>query len=197
MNDPLPPPKRDRTWLYVGIAFAVFWGVYLAFFAKRTGTETLGVPRLEGTGTTLPADYGWKLQDLDGKPVSFGEFARKPVVLNLWATWCGPCRMEMPGLVRLAENPRLKGVAFVAVTAEPAKDNVRKVASEELKGWTVLRADGVPEVFSSDAIPATYVIAPDGKIVASEIGSARWDDPSVVDFLEKLAKQAPAPAANP
>ncbi|HEY2159472.1 MAG TPA: TlpA disulfide reductase family protein [Isosphaeraceae bacterium] len=197
MNDPSPPPKKDRTWLYVGLAFLVFWGVYLTFFTPKTGTETLGIPRLEGTGKTLRADYGWTLQDLDGKPVPFSEFARKPVVLNLWATWCGPCRMEMPGLVRLAANPRLKGVAFVAVTAEPANDSVRKVAKEELKGWTVLRADDVPAVFASDAIPATFVIAPDGKVVASEIGAARWDDPSVVDFLEKLAKQAPAPETKP
>jgi thiol-disulfide isomerase/thioredoxin len=196
MNDP-SPPKKDRTWLYVGLAFAIFWGVYLAFFARRTGTETLGIPRLEGTGKTLPADYGWTLKDLDGKPVSFGDFAHKPVVLNLWATWCGPCRMEMPGLVRLAENPRLKGVAFVAVTAEPATDDVRKVAGEELKGWTVLRADDVPEVFASDVIPATFVIAPNGVVVATEIGSARWDDPSVVDYLEKLAKPVPAPEPKP
>jgi thiol-disulfide isomerase/thioredoxin len=190
-------PKKDRTWLYVGLAFAAFWAAYLMFFAPKTGPDSLGIPRLEGTGTTLPADYGWKLQDLDGKPVSFGEFAHRPVVLNLWATWCGPCRGEMPGLVRLAENPRLKGAAFVAVTAEPASDNVRKVARDELKGWTVLRADGMPEVFASDAIPATFVVAPDGKVVASEIGSARWDDSTVVDFLEKLAKQAPAPEATP
>ncbi len=193
MNDMSPPPNQGRTWLYIGLAFLAFWGAYLFFFAPKTGPETLGIPRLEGTGKTLPADYGWTLQDLDGKSVSFGEFAHKAVVLNLWATWCGPCRMEMPGLVRLAEDPRLKGVAFVAVTAEPANDNVRKVAKEELRGLTVLRAGDMPEVFASNAIPATFIIAPDGKVVASEIGSVRWDDPSVVDFLEKLAKQAPAP----
>jgi thiol-disulfide isomerase/thioredoxin len=198
MNDP-SPPKKDRTWLYVGLAFVLAWGLILTFFLPRTAPEGLGTPRLEGTGKTLPADYGWTLQDLDGKPVTFGEFAHKPVVLNLWATWCGPCRMEMPGLVRLAEDPKLKGVAFVAVTTEPANETVRGVARDELRGWIVLRAepDHMPEVFASDAIPATFVIAPDGKVVASEIGSARWDDPSVVDFLEKLAKQAPAPETKP
>lgn len=196
VNEPQPPPKTGRTWLYVGLAFVAFWGIYLTFFLPKTGDGGLGAPNLQGTGKTLPADYGWALHDLDGKPVSFGEFARKPVVLNLWATWCGPCRMEMPGLVRLAENPRLKGVAFVAVTAEAASDSVRSVACDELRGLTALRAENVPEVFASDAIPATFVIAPDGKVVASEIGAARWDDPSVVDFLERLAKQAPPPPSG-
>ena len=187
------PAQKDRTWLYVGVAFVAFWGLYLTFFLPKTGPEGLDVPRLRGTGKTLPADYGWTLQDLDGKPVPFADFAHKTVVLNLWATWCGPCREEMPSLVKLAENPRLKDVAFVAVTSERASESVKKVAREELRGLTVVRADGVPAVFATDAIPATFVIASDGSVVASEVGAARWDDPTVVDFLAALAKQAPPP----
>jgi thiol-disulfide isomerase/thioredoxin len=193
------PPRKDRTWLYVGGLFLAFWAVYLTFFLPKTAPEGLPVPRLEASAETLPADYGWALEDLDGKPVPFGDFANKLVVLNLWASWCGPCRGEMPGLVRLAENPQLKHVAFVAVTTEAASDIVRKVGQDELRGWRVLRSDPgkLPEVFDTDVIPATFVIAPGGGVVASEIGSARWDDPSVVEFLEKLAKPAPAPAAKP
>ena len=200
MNE--PPPRKDRTWLYVGLLFIAFWAVYLTFFVRPEGDTTgLLVPRLEASGKTLPADYGWALEDLDGKPVPFGDFANKSVVLNLWATWCGPCRAEMPGLVRLAENPQLKDVAFIAVTTEAASDSVRKVGQDELRGWRVLRSDPgkVPEVFATDVIPATFVIAPGGAVVVSELGMARWDDPSVVEYLEKLAKPAaaPAPAAKP
>ena len=62
-----------------------------------------------------------------------------------------------------------------------------------MHGLTVLRADRVPDVFTTDGIPATFVIATDGKIVASEAGPAQWDDPTVVDFLEKLLKQSTPP----
>ena len=58
---------------------------------------------------------------------------------------------------------------------------------------TFLRAETVPQVFYSDGIPATFLIAADGKIAAVQIGSVNWDEPSVVAFLEKLAS---GPAAG-
>ncbi len=106
--------------------------------------------------------------------------------------------------MKLAENPRLKGVAFVAVTTEKASDSVRNVAREELKGWTVLRADSIPEVFATQAIPTTYVIAlPDVGVVASEIGRGEVGRPSVVAFpraacarvrrVRRRSRRAPRP----
>jgi len=184
------PPRRDRTWLYVGVVFVAFWAFYLAVLNPKIAPDEVGAPRLEGTGLTLPADYGWPLEGLDGKPVSLADFRGRPILLNLWATWCPPCRAEMPSLVRLAANPKLKGVAFVAVTTERMSPAIAQFAGSEMRGLTVLRADRVPEVFATDGIPATFVIAADGKVVASEVGSARWDDPTVVDLLAKLAGEA-------
>ena len=192
MND-ATRPKSDRTWLYIGLAFAGLWAVYLAFFNPRSRDESIPAPSLADVGIPLPADYAWPLEDLDGNPVSFETFRGKPVVLNLWATWCGPCRAEMPSLVRLAANPRLKAVAFVCVTGEPASASVKRFAQTEMAGLTVFRADGVPRVFETQGIPATFIIGADGKIKASEVGSARWDDPTVVAFLEKLIASSPAP----
>ena len=53
----------------------------------------------------------------------------------------------------------------------------------------MLHAGGIPDVFATDGIPATFVLAADGGVVASEIGAARWDDPSVVEFLETLLRR--------
>ncbi len=193
MTESVAPKKPDRTWLYVGVAFAAIWGLYLAFFNPKIAQEGPIPPQLSGTGSALPADYGWALEDLHGKPVSFGDFRGRPIVLNLWATWCPPCREEMPSLVRLAADPRLKGVAFVCVTNEPVSPTVIAYAEMNMKGLTVLRAPGIPIVFAGDgAIPATYIITHDGAVVASEVGSARWDDPSVVAFVEGLLKRTPA-----
>jgi thiol-disulfide isomerase/thioredoxin len=129
------------------------------------------------------------LLDLDGQPVDFGRFKGKAVFLNIWATWCGPCVQELPSIARLAGNPTLKDVAFVCVSTDDSAEPVKKFLKG--KGWpmTVLRATDCPAVFRTEGIPATFLIGPDGRIAASEVGSAEWDDPKVMDLLKKLASK--------
>jgi thiol-disulfide isomerase/thioredoxin len=185
MTDP-HAEKPDRTWLYVGLAFVVFWGLYLAVFAPKVAREDL--PRFDPKGNFGQAEYDWRLLDLDGKEVGFSQFKGKSIFLNIWATWCGPCVGEMPSIARLAAEPRLKDVAFVCVsTDDDAKTVTRFLAG---KGWpmTVLRATDIPPVFATDAIPATFLITPDGRVAAAEVGASDWDKPEVVAFLESLSK---------
>jgi hypothetical protein len=100
--------------------------------------------------------------------------------------------MEMPSLVALAANPRLRGVAFVCVTDEGPTPAVRKYAAESMPGLTVLRAEGLPPAFATEGIPATFILDASGKVVAAHVGAAKWDDPGVVAFLENLLKAGPA-----
>jgi thiol-disulfide isomerase/thioredoxin len=181
-----PAPRRpDRTWLYVGLAFALFWAVYLARFGP---VRTASGPALEGSGLSEPADYNWTLADLDGNPVEFSRYKGKAVFLNVWATWCPPCVREMPSIAALAANEKLKDVAFVCVSTDDSPETVKRFLQG--KGWpmTVLRTTPrMPRVFTTDGIPATFLIAPDGRIAAAEVRSADWNEPKVVSFLEKLA----------
>ena len=151
--------------------------------------------------SSTPAAYDWSPVDLNDQPVPFSKFKGKTVFLNFWATWCGPCVREMPSIDKLARNPRLadKNIAFVCISTDTSTEMVREYV--EGKGWpmTILRADNVPSVFYFDGIPATFVIAPDGRIAAFEVGAADWSEPHVVDFLEKLAaghEQAMSPTAG-
>jgi thiol-disulfide isomerase/thioredoxin len=181
-------PRQDRTWLYVGLGFALLWAAILAFLHPG-GEGGLRAPALGSDAPRGVADYSWTLRDLDGKAVSLGDFKGRPIVLNIWATWCTPCRAEMPSLARLAADPRLKGVAFLGVTDEKPTDSVKKYARDEMKGITVLTADGVPAAFATEGIPATFIVAADGGIVLSHVGAARWDDPAVVDYLDTLVRK--------
>jgi thiol-disulfide isomerase/thioredoxin len=180
-----PERKPTRILLYAALGFLVFWFTYLTFFGpKRTA-------RLENSGTSQPAEYDWTVLDLDDQPVAFSKFKGKTIFLNFWATWCPPCIGEMPSIDALAKDPRLKGksIEFLCVSIDQDAETVRSFLKGKDMGMTFLRAkDGkFPPVFHSEGIPTTFLIAADGRIAASEVGSADWHEPRVVEFLEKLA----------
>jgi thiol-disulfide isomerase/thioredoxin len=176
-------PRTDRIWLYAAIGFALFWIVYLTFFGPRRRAL------LENSALREPAVYDWPLLDLNDQPVSFSQFKNKPVFLNIWATWCGPCVGEMPSIAELARDPQLAGtnIQFVCVSTDDASATVRRFLQGKNWSMTFLRAEKFPPVFSTDGIPATFIIAPDGRIVASEVGAGDWHEQRVVDYLKKLA----------
>ncbi len=176
--------KPDRTWLYVGLTFAAAWIAYLALFGPGGG----GGPNLVASGDHGKAEYNWRVLDLDDKPVAFSRFKGKVVFLNVWATWCGPCVREMPSIAQLAADPRLKDVAFVCVSTDDSAEPVKGFLAG--KGWpmTVLRATDTPPVFTTQGIPATFLIGPDGHIASAEVGSQDWNRPDVVALLESLGK---------
>ena len=177
--------QRPAGLLYAALGFLAFWFVYLTFFGPKRPA------RLENSGMSEPAAYDWTVLDLEDRPVSFSQFKGKPIFLNFWATWCGPCVHEMPSIDSLARDPRLQGksIEFLCVSTDDDSETVRQFLKGRNLGMTFLRVkDGkIPPVFYSEGIPATFLITPDGRIAASEIGSADWHEPRVIEFLEKLA----------
>jgi hypothetical protein len=99
---------------------------------------------------------------------------------------------EMPSIDKLAKNPRLQGknIEFVCASTDESTEVVRQYVAGKTWAMTFLRAGTVPSVFYTDGIPTTFVIAPDGRIAAFEVGAADWSQPHVVEFLEKLAAPA-------
>ncbi len=171
-------PRPGLTWWSIALVFALTWVVILVVF--------LPVEREKVGG---PADYGWKLLDLNDAPVDFARFKGKTVFLNIWATWCPPCVREMPSIARLAANPRLKDVAFLCVSTDDSAATVREFLRDKDWKMTVLRATEVPPPYATDGIPATFIITADGRVVFAEVGAAEWDSPENVDRLERLVEE--------
>jgi thiol-disulfide isomerase/thioredoxin len=190
------PPQSSRgrrTWWVVGLGLALAWIVYLVLWGPEGSTGDLLPPRLERRPLGGGADYAWTLVGLDGTPVEFSRYRGRAVFLNLWATWCPPCVAELPAIAHLAANPALRDVAFVCVSIDDDLKSVRRFVRERALTLPVVWDAGAPPaVFQTSGIPATFLIAPDGQIVVAEVGSARWDDPTVVDFLKTLTQTAPA-----
>ena len=178
-----------RTYLWIALAFSAFWVVYLSMFAPRQRAV------LENSAMIEPADYDWSALDLNDQPVSFAKFKGKTIFLNIWATWCGPCVGEMPSIAVLAKKmkAREKPIEFVCISTDNSTETVRQFLKGRDWSMTFLRAEQLPRVFLTEGIPATFVIASDGRIAASEIGAVDWDDPKVAAFIEKLVAGTPAP----
>jgi thiol-disulfide isomerase/thioredoxin len=191
MSDVAPKPNGNRPLLIVALLFVVGWAFITIISGLHRGPHRLSVPTLYGQGIPLPAEYDWNLLELDGTPVNFSHYRGKAVFLNVWATWCPPCRAELPSIDALASNPKLADVSFVCASTDDSAEDVKSfLARTRLLGGRVevfrIGPQGVPRVFITDGIPATFLLAPDGKIAASVVGSANWNHPSVVQFLERL-----------
>jgi thiol-disulfide isomerase/thioredoxin len=117
-----------------------------------------------------------KFEMLSGKPAHLADYAGKVVVLNLWATWCGPCRIEIPHLVALAKEFKDRGVEVIGLTTEDKVDADEAVKdfvkSREINypiGWANQEISSVV-LNNSPSIPQSIIIGKDGKLYRHLIG---------------------------
>lgn len=130
-----------------------------------------------GPGAGAPLEVGSSAPDvsvnvLDGEPLSLRSLRGSVVLLNFWATWCGPCREEMPEFQRLEEAYGAQGFSVLAVDFSERAEPVRAfVAERELRYRIGLDQNGaVARQFAVSAFPTTYVIGAEGKVLARFIG---------------------------
>jgi thiol-disulfide isomerase/thioredoxin len=127
--------------------------------------------------TTLPANVvGAELKAVNGAPIKLSNYAGKVLVVNLWATWCGPCRLEIPELVKLYKEFRGQGLEVVGLSTEnpeASAEGVRRFVQDYdinyRVGWAT--ADVALTLMQGrDAIPQSFVIGRDGRVVKRFVG---------------------------
>ena len=115
----------------------------------------------------------WTLQDLEGRPVSSQDLAGKVVLVDFWATWCGPCKMSIPHLVELYDKYRKEGVEIVGVSLDQQGPSiVRPFAAAFKINYPVVMGNMkmVNDFGGVRGIPTAFIISQDGKIYRKYVG---------------------------
>lgn len=131
-------------------------------------------------------DYNFTIKDLKGNRISFDQYKGKVVFINLWATWCGPCKAEMPGIQSLSEKLKGESIEFVmlSVDKEASLPKVTNYLEKNQFTFPVFMPHGyLPEEMQVPSIPTTFVIGKDGKILMKEVGTRNYDTKKMVNFL--------------
>jgi peroxiredoxin len=156
-----------------------------------------GLYALSHRGPALAPDFA--APDLHGQAVSLGSLRGKVVVVNVWATWCPPCRDEMPSMERLAAHFRGRDFQLLAVSQdEEGKEKVEEFARELGLTFPVLLDPQrrVGERFGVWGYPETFVIDRGGYVVERVIGPREWDSPESIAAIEALIAAGETPGAS-
>jgi len=130
------------------------------------------------------------LNDVDGEKYELNHSKGNWVFLHFWASWCGPCREEMPAIQQLAD--KMKGEKFQIIMINTAEDEdtvFEFLASINVELNSLLDVDGqVTEVWEPRGLPTSFLINPEGKVKYQAIGGREWGSPVYISFLKNILK---------
>ena len=125
------------------------------------------------------ANLKFSFKDTDGKKVKLSQFKGKVIILDFWATWCVPCKAEIPGFIELQKKYGGKGLQIIGLSVDDSQSLAKKYATEMKMNYPVLLAEGKDDILKAydpiPSIPVSIVIDRDGKIVARHLGIAAMD----------------------
>ena len=163
-------------------------------FATQWALLQTGLRDAEPTWIAAPAkfDYQFSIKDLQGNTLAFEQFKGKVLFINLWATWCGPCRAEMPSIQKLYEKIDKEKVIFIMLSIDDDSD-IQKVRDYLRKRAFTFKAfmpsGNLPEQLRVPSIPTTFIVSREGTIIKKEVGSMRYDTSKFQKFLEDLSEK--------
>jgi peroxiredoxin len=125
-------------------------------------------------GGARPANFDLTLKDTQGKSVNLSAYKGKVILLDFWATWCPPCRKEIPGYIELYNTYKSRGLVVIGVSMDEDTPDVKSFATQMKMNYPILlgfgREDDLKPAFGELPLPTSFVIARDGSIYARHDG---------------------------
>ncbi|CAM1370872.1 TlpA family protein disulfide reductase [Tenacibaculum xiamenense] len=143
---------------------------------------------IEKSERKVLTNYNWTLQGLNTTSIEGSNLKGKVVFLNFWATWCPPCRAELPSIQKLYNDYKDK-VDFVFITNEKWEEVKQYYKKEGYLLPTYSLRSKLPSMLETSSIPQTFIINGDGEIVVSKNGAANWNSNKIRELLTQLVSQ--------
>ena len=125
------------------------------------------------------AKLNFSFKNIDGKKVSLSEFKGKVIILDFWATWCVPCKAEIPDFIALQEKYGAQGLQVIGLSVDDTQSKAKQYVTEMKMNYPVLLAEGKEDILKAydpiPSIPVSIIIDRQGKIVARHLGIATRD----------------------
>ena len=131
------------------------------------------------------AEMQWSLVTLDGRRVTLGDYKGKVVFVNFWATWCPPCRAEMPGIEKLYKEYGDR-VAFLMIAGDTPQKVKEYLAGNGYTFPVLIQSSAAPPALQSRSIPTTFIIDREGNIVLRHKGASKWNARKIRKLLDEL-----------
>lgn len=126
---------------------------------------------------------------LAGEPVKVSDFTGNITLLNFWATWCPPCRAEMPSIERLHQAMQGKPFRIIAVNSGEHRSQVASFIEKNKYTFPIYldESNALSSIFAARGLPSTYLVNKEGKVIAARIGAMEYDQAELIKLLKELA----------
>ena len=163
--------------------------LWLSLTSPGMAVEPMALPKGILQLEPYPAPTA-ELKDLDGESYNLKEDKGAWVFVHFWASWCGPCREEMPAIQDMANTLQPEGFKLVMINTAEDEDTVFSFLSAYAPDMRPLmdRDGQVTENWQPRGLPATYLVDPNGKVRYQALGGRAWDTPPYLTFLRDLMK---------
>ena len=169
--------RQETAAKFTLMGFVLF---FVLFFSRPPGQY-----RAVGLGEEVP-DFTLRMDD--GQPASLNDFRGKIVVLNFWASWCGPCVDELPSLKQFAQRYADKDVIVLGISLDEDPDAYEEFLQKyEIKFLNMRNpSHSVSDMYGTFKLPETYIISRDGHLLNKIIGPTDWSSQQMLEYVDSL-----------
>lgn len=154
---------------------------------QTNSTQQTSTVLLSKLDSPVPAP-AFNLPDMDGEKHTLNSYKGKPVIINFWATWCPPCRAELPAMNRGWAKIKDEGIAMIAVNVGENEDTIFEFMGDHPIDFTVLldESSETTNKWPIKGLPTTFILDKEGNLVYRAVGGREWDSDELLNVAREL-----------